>query len=116
MNLSAFEKRAILNVAKSVQPIKNKLTTIDKKIVELLAEKEFLNSQINNIENTILPFTNGFKSDELVNVTPVAGGATKYTWKYPDTILPAPAVGLDMVAEPVGELGLLPVVNDNLEL
>lgn len=85
---SAFEKRAILNVAQSIRPLKSKIDTIDRKIVDLMAEKNLLSNQITSIEDTITPFTMGHSSSELVNTVAVAGGATKYTFKYPDTILP----------------------------
>lgn len=84
---SSFEKRAILNVAQSVKPLRGKIQTLGKKINDLNIEKTLLLQQIENIENTIKPFTEGYSSNDLVEAK-VINNVTKYTFKYPDTILP----------------------------
>lgn len=84
---SAFEKRAILNVAKSVNPLNRKIATIDSKIEDLQKEKELLEQQIDNMEATITPFTDNYKSSDLV-VSFSKNNVTGYSFKYPDTILP----------------------------
>ena len=84
---SAFEKRAILNVAKSINPLNKKLKSIDSKIEQLTQDKQLILSQIESMESTIMPFTENHKSNDLV-VSFVNNGVTCYTFKYPETILP----------------------------
>lgn len=84
---SAFEKRCILNVAKSVNPITKKINTLNNKIKALEEEQRALIAQIDAMEQTITSFTDGYTSDQLVNST-VKNGVTMYTFKYPDTIIP----------------------------
>ena len=85
--LNTFQKRCVLNVAKSVAPIYKKMETILTKIKTLNEEMDSLSAQINAMEDTIKPFTGGYTSNDLVNRT-VKNGIAMYTFKYPDTILP----------------------------
>lgn len=85
--LNTFQKRCVLNVAKSVAPIYKKMETILTKIKTLNEEMDSLSAQINAMEDTIKPFTGGYTSSDLVNRT-VKNGIAMYTFKYPDTILP----------------------------
>lgn len=85
--LNTFQKRCVLNVAKSVAPIYKKMETILTKIKTLNEEMDSLSAQINAMEDTIKPFTGGYTSNDLVNRT-IKNGIAMYTFKYPDTILP----------------------------
>lgn len=83
MSFTAFEKRAIINVAKSVYPIKNKINTIENKIEKLQMEKQGLMNQIEAMEQTIAPIAKGLKSSAYVAVVPTATGANKYMFIEP---------------------------------
>lgn len=89
-----FEKRCIINVAKSTNPLKKKVKTLTNKIEQLVEEQKNLQNQIQAMENTIVEFTEGYTSDQLVNTT-VKNGITTYTFKYPDTIIPQEQIEQD---------------------
>lgn len=81
---SAFEKRAIINVAKSVYPLNNKLKTLKEKAQAIEAEALLTMKQIDMIEETIAPFTDGKKSSDFVKVEKQPTGANKYIFTVPE--------------------------------
>lgn len=120
-NFSKIEIAVIKRTAQNVSQFTTKKAKIDAKIAELEAEKASLQPIIDSFQGPIKEMTGGYTTEDLIVKEVVKTGKfdnktgkeilqTRFSLKYPDTVVPVEGEeGVEAVEEPVEE----PVSEDN---
>lgn len=120
-NFSKIEIAVIKRTAQNVSQFTTKKAKIDAKIAELEAEKASLQPIIDSFQGPIKEMTGGYTTEDLIVKEVVKTGKfdnktgkeilqTRFSLKYPDTVVPVDGEeAVEAVEEPVEE----PVSEDN---
>ena len=120
-NFSKIEIAVIKRTAQNVSQFTTKKAKIDAKIAELEAEKASLQPIIDSFQGPIKEMTGGYTTEDLIVKEVVKTGKfdnktgkeilqTRFSLKYPDTVVP---VDEEEAAEAVEEPAEEPISEDN---
>lgn len=114
----SFQKSTIKNAAKAVAHFQAKKDKLEEQIKQLQVQQIDLDAEISSYENAVMTITGGYKPLELCEKVS-RGSQNDWVFKYPDTILPPTSENELTELEPVVEIAvdLLPQeeIKDEIE-
>lgn len=110
----SFQKSTIKNAAKAVAHFQAKKDKLEEQIKQLQVQQIDLDTEISSYENAVVTITGGYKPLELCEKVS-RGSQNDWVFKYPDTILPPTSENESAEPEPVVEIAVDPLPQEEIE-